>query len=81
MVMACNEVVEVVTEYLEGAMAEDDRARFEAHLQRCQDCRTYLEQMKEVIALTGSIEVDVPPQLTLKLQRLVAAWAKGRNRR
>jgi anti-sigma factor RsiW len=46
--MACQELVEVVTDYLEGALGADDRRRFEAHLAECPFCTEYVEQMRTV---------------------------------
>jgi anti-sigma factor RsiW len=56
--MPCRELVEVVTAYLEDALPERDRRRFEAHLEECDDCREYLEQFRETIALAGRVEPD-----------------------
>jgi predicted anti-sigma-YlaC factor YlaD len=54
--MPCQELVEVVTDYLEGALAEIDRRRFEAHLAECDACRDYLGQMRSTIEAVGHIE-------------------------
>ena len=48
--MPCRELVELVTEYLEDALPAQDRARFEAHLADCEDCNTYLDQMRQTIS-------------------------------
>jgi anti-sigma factor RsiW len=56
--MPCRELVEVVTAYLEDALPERDRRRFEAHLEECDDCREYLEQFRETIALAGRVAPD-----------------------
>ena len=53
--MACQELVELVTSYLEGALPPVDRARFEAHLEGCGGCRTYLEQMRQTIRVLGTL--------------------------
>jgi anti-sigma factor RsiW len=50
----CREVVELVTEYLEGTMAPEERAALERHLDGCAGCTTYIEQMRAVIAVAGS---------------------------
>ena len=47
--VTCRELVELVTDYLEGALDLDDRARFEAHLDSCEGCRAYLSQMRTTI--------------------------------
>ena len=53
--MPCQELVEVVTDYLEGSMSPVDRARFEAHIDDCEYCATYLEQMRQTIRTLGRI--------------------------
>lgn len=52
--MACNELVDVITDYLEGTLSAGDRARFEAHLPRCPFCTDYLAQMRATIARLGA---------------------------
>ena len=53
--MPCQELVEVVTDYLEGRLSPADRARFEAHIDDCEYCATYLEQMRMTIRTLGRI--------------------------
>ncbi len=53
--MACQELVEVITDYLEGTLPEVDRARFETHLASCAACREYVEQMQALVRLTGKL--------------------------
>lgn len=53
--MNCKTLVELVTDYLEGALPDDERARVEAHLATCDGCTTYLEQMRTTIRLTGML--------------------------
>ena len=57
--LRCKEFVELVTQYVEGVMPEDERARFEAHLAECEGCSGYLEDMRRLV---GSLhEVAEPP--------------------
>jgi anti-sigma factor RsiW len=56
--LTCKEVVELVNDYLGGAMAASDRARFESHLAACDGCTTYLQQMKTTVELTGRLGED-----------------------
>ena len=56
--MSCRELVELVTDYLEGALDEAGRASFEHHLQLCRGCEAYLEQMQETASRLGSIPVE-----------------------
>jgi predicted anti-sigma-YlaC factor YlaD len=73
--ISCQEVVELVTDYLEGRMSLEDVAVFEAHLDLCDGCRRYVEQMRITIATVGRIhEADVPDELR---ETLMAAF-RGR---
>ena len=49
--MTCQELVELVTDYFEGALDEPSRAEFEEHLLGCPGCTTYLEQMRATMLL------------------------------
>jgi anti-sigma factor RsiW len=49
--LSCRELVELVTDYLEGAMTPEEAARFEAHVAACAGCEAYLEQVRATIAL------------------------------
>jgi len=53
--LSCQELVELVTDYLEGALTPELHARFEAHLGACGKCGTYLEQMRATIRATGML--------------------------
>lgn len=52
--MACNELTEVITAYLDGTLAHADRRRFEAHLAECPFCTEYLEQMRATVTKLGA---------------------------
>jgi anti-sigma factor RsiW len=56
--VACIELVEMLTEYLEGVLPAEEVAAVEAHLQKCPPCRVYLAQMRATIAALGSVSVD-----------------------
>lgn len=51
MELSCQDLVELVTDYFEGALAPEERERFEAHLAECPGCELYLDQMRTSIAL------------------------------
>ena len=53
--LTCRELVELVTDYLEGALAEGERARFEDHLAGCGPCTIYLTQMRRTLTLVGRL--------------------------
>ncbi len=60
--LACREFVELVTGYLEGALPEAERARFEGHLSECDGCDGYLEDMRRLVgSLHSAPEPDVDP--------------------
>ena len=62
--ISCQQVVEVITDYLEGRMLPEDVAVLEAHLAICDGCQWYLDQMRTTIAAVGRIEDDeVPAEL------------------
>ena len=56
--LSCQELVELVTDYLEGRLSEEDGRRFEHHLSLCGGCTNYVEQFRETIRLTGTLRGD-----------------------
>ncbi|HSK25946.1 MAG TPA: zf-HC2 domain-containing protein [Jiangellales bacterium] len=58
----CQQVVELVTDYLEDALDADLRSRVEAHLADCDGCQEYLEQMRTTVNLLGRVPVDTLSQ-------------------
>ena len=56
--LSCQELVELVTDYFEGALSPDDRSRFETHISGCDGCGSYLEQMQTTIQLVGRLSKD-----------------------
>jgi hypothetical protein len=76
--LTCAELVELVTDYLEGALPERDSQRFEEHLVVCGACASYLDQMRITISLTGSLTED---DLAAAVQEsLLAAFRGWRER-
>jgi anti-sigma factor RsiW len=77
--LVCKELVEVVTDYLEGRMPAERRLLFEEHLASCDGCQTYLEQMRATIRLTGTLrEDDLGTEARDALLDLFRDW-KGRS--
>jgi anti-sigma factor RsiW len=73
--LPCQEVVEMVTDYLEGALPDADRDRFEAHLAGCPHCTEYLAQMRETIRLAGRItQEDLTPEMRTDFTDLYRRW-------
>ena len=56
--LTCQEFVELVTEYLEGALDQGATSRFEQHLAVCPGCLTYLDQMRQTAERLGEIPVE-----------------------
>jgi anti-sigma factor RsiW len=70
--MACKELVEAITAYLEGTLPEADGRRFDEHLAVCPYCTNYLAQMRETIARLGTFdETTLSPDTR---QQLLAAF-------
>jgi len=53
--LTCQELVELITDYLEGALSAPDRARFDQHIAKCGWCKIYIEQMKTTIHAVGKL--------------------------
>ena len=76
--LTCKELVELVTDYLEGALDADERARFEEHLAGCSKCRDYLEQMQQTIRTLGRLTEDaVPSPAREELLHMFRSWKRG----
>lgn len=75
--ITCKELVELVTEYLEGALQSEERDRFEQHLLLCDGCDAYLEQMRKTIALSGSLtEESIPADAEERLLLVFRNWKR-----
>ena len=73
--LVCREVVELVTDYLEGALPRRDARRFERHLRNCPNCTAYLEQLRVTIAHTGRLTPeDLSPEASEEFTRLFRTW-------
>ena len=73
--LTCRELVELVTDYLEGRLSRADRARFDAHIADCGNCSEYVKQFEQTIALTGTLrEDDVDPAARDALLTQFAQW-------
>lgn len=76
--LVCQELVELVTEYLEGALGEADQARLEAHLRDCPGCLEYVEQMRRTAAVLGRLAPEVlSAEARGELLQLYRSWKSG----
>lgn len=66
--MPCPRLVELLTEYIEQALNEDEQTRFEAHLSRCPGCVVFVDQMRETIRTLGRVKPQpVSPAVKARL--------------
>ena len=76
--LPCNELVELVTDYLDGWLPALERLRFEAHLGICSGCRTYLEQMRQTLRALGHLPEDsIEPEAKERLLHVFRDWKSG----
>lgn len=76
--LTCEELVEIVNDYLEDAMSPEERLRFEDHLEICEGCRNYLEQMRTTIRLVGRLrEGDIAGEAQERLLEAFRDWKTG----
>jgi anti-sigma factor RsiW len=75
--MACRELVELITEYLEDRLPAIERARFDAHLAECEACRTYLEQFQQTIRVLGRLpEESLSTETRAALLDAFRGWSR-----
>ncbi len=71
----CKEMLDALTDYLEGDLPEDDEEEFEGHMEDCIPCdaffRTY-RKSSEMARETLRVE-DVPPELQARVRRYLRA--------
>jgi anti-sigma factor RsiW len=76
--LSCQELVELVTAYLEGALSGEEHAAFEDHLASCGACRVYVEQMRTTIRLTGRLTPEsIPADAERELLEAFRSWKRG----
>lgn len=74
----CRQMVELVTDYLEGRLAPAERARFDVHLARCEGCRAHLEQFRATIRALGHLPGEsLPPATRDALLAAFRGWNAG----
>lgn len=73
--LTCKEMVELVTDYLEGALPPAIRTRFDQHLSGCDPCIVYIEQMRQTIATLGKLpEESIPASALDTLREHFRRW-------
>jgi anti-sigma factor RsiW len=77
-VLTCREMVELVTDYLEGRLDDSERERFEAHVAECDACTLYIEQMRMTVAALGRIPPEtISPEAERELLQAFRDWRSG----
>ncbi len=73
--LVCQQVVELITDYLEDTLPRAQRRRLEGHLKGCKHCSEYLEQMSATIRLTGTLRAeDLSPEMSAEFGALYERW-------
>ena len=76
--MTCRQVVQLLTEYLDGALSATDRVRVEEHLAGCDACTAFLAQLRTAERVTAELAaVEVPPALRAELLKAFGDWRPG----
>ena len=77
--LACHDLVELITDYLEDALSPPERARLDAHLETCRGCREYLAQMRQTVAALGHLPADsIEPGMRAQLLQVFRDWKRTR---
>lgn len=77
--LSCQELVELVTEYLDGALPVEQRLAFEQHIAICPPCRGYLVEIRETIAVAGELTEDnIRPAARDAMLAVFRLWKEGR---
>jgi anti-sigma factor RsiW len=78
--LVCQQAVELVTDYIEGALSRADRRRFERHLAKCHGCTEYLAQIRATIAITGRVTADdLSDEMRTEFVQLYRRWQHDRD--
>jgi anti-sigma factor RsiW len=73
----CQEVVGLASDYLEGAMTPEQRTRFEVHLNFCDGCHRFVDQVRETAAAAGTMPVEeIPAELKDSLLAAFRDWKR-----
>ena len=73
--LSCQEVVELVTEYLDGALTAERASLFEQHLNFCDGCIWYVDQIRTTVDAIGEVrEADISPEAKSQLMTAFRDW-------
>jgi len=76
--LSCQELVELVTDYLEGVLDVATRVAFDRHIAGCPDCTRYLRQLELIVAATGRLTpADLGPEAEEALLQAFRGWTRS----
>jgi anti-sigma factor RsiW len=76
--IGCSDVVELVTSYVEDALDDSELTLFEQHLNFCDGCITYVDQMRKTITLAGRLPAEeIPPETRERLVSAFRGWRRS----
>jgi anti-sigma factor RsiW len=79
--LSCEELVELVTDYFDGALTPEQRRGFEEHLAICRGCTQHVGQMRLTIKAVGGIRQEsLPPPTREELLELFRGWKRGQSK-
>jgi len=81
--LVCQEVVELVTDYLSGTLPPPEKTRFDQHLSTCPPCTAYLAQVRSTLALAdelGSVGAPSDEEVAHHLGDMFRSWHRKRAR-
>jgi len=78
--LSCQQITELITDYLEGRMSFANRMRFQMHVGMCKHCRAYLRQMKATVAAVGRLpDAPIPDEVRDELRKRFATWQAAKT--
>jgi anti-sigma factor RsiW len=76
--LSCQELVELVTDYFEGALSDADRVRFDAHIAGCDACTIYVQQMRDMLVVLGELTTEsISAEAEAELRAAFRDWKAG----
>jgi hypothetical protein len=74
----CTEIVDLATEYVEGALTTSQMTQFELHLNFCEGCVAFVDQIRRTAAIAGRLsEEQIPEETKVKLLEAFRDWSRG----
>jgi Predicted transmembrane transcriptional regulator (anti-sigma factor) len=79
--LVCQQIIELITEYLDGTLPRSQRRRFEAHIAGCPHCTEYIAQMRTTIRLTGRLQGEnLTPEMQDDFAEIYRRWRSEESR-